>query len=279
MWPFKKKSEPIEVGENKVDLEEMKKKIEAQLVFDPVTKTMKFRTPASAPKEAAPDDPKPITPGEKLECPFCKQFIDKYSRRGKCPLCKNWVYYFNGLLYSKEESERVKDEFYRKRYQARASADAFSEFGISDEMVEKRESELTGSSGRKPTKAAVFMSLFNEGILKEKDLREQERKYMEAARVLDRMGEDSFHLQKAAALSRLAALKTEKFSKVYILATGNCDKCKALDGKVMTIEEAKKTLPIPIREGCNNKGEGDKYSICVCSYEGEADEEYLNRVI
>jgi hypothetical protein len=122
------------------------------------------------------------------------------------------------------------------------------------------------------------MSLFNENILKVKNLREKERLYMEASRDLDRMGEDSFPLQKAAALSRLAALKKEKYSSVYILSNNQCDACRELDGTVMTIEVAKKTMPIPIRE-CLNKCDGDKYPICICSFEGEADDDFINRTL
>jgi len=280
MWPFKKKADMPETTKTKINPEDLKPKITGQFIFNAeATKRMIENKVSEARKEVAPDDPKSIQPGEKLECPFCKQLIEKYSRRGKCPLCKNWVYFFNGRLYSQEDSRRVKDEFYTKRYQNRVAGEAISGLGFTEEMIQRREQEMVGTSGMKASRASVFMSLFNENILKVRDMTEKERQYMEAARTLDRMGEDSFHLQKAAALSRLAALKQEKFKKVHILSMNNCDACRELDGEVMTIEEAKKTLPIPIREGCTNRCEGDKYSICVCSYEGEADDEYIMRTL
>ncbi|MFH2108220.1 MAG: hypothetical protein ABII93_06080 [Chrysiogenia bacterium] len=264
MWPFKKKTDNPEPAKPEINIE--------------ATKRMLEKKAAAAQKETAPDDPKPITSGEKLECPSCKQLIEKYSKRSKCPLCKNWVHYFNGRLYTPEKSRRVKDEFYSKRYQNRAPID----FGFTEEMMQQREQKMVGTSGMKTSRASVFMSLFNEKtltVMKTGDMRELERLYMEAAQTLDRMGKDSFGLQKSAALTRLAALKLEKFKKVYILSQGNCDACRELDGKVMTIEEAEKTMPIPIREGCNNRGEGDKYSICVCFYNGKADDEYIKSTL
>jgi hypothetical protein len=280
MWPFKKKADMPETTKSKIDPEDLKPKTAGKIIFNvEATRRMIENKASEARKELAPDDPKPIHPGEKLECPFCNQLIEKYSRRGKCPLCKNWVYFFNGRLYSQEDSQRVKNEFYTKRYQNRAAGEALSGLGFTEEMIQRREQEMAGTSGMKTSRASVFMSLFNESILKVRNMLEKERLYMEAARTLNRMGEDSFHLQKAAALSRLAWLKQKKFTEAYILSMNNCDACRALDGKVMTIEEAKKTLPIPIREGCTNRCEGDKYSICVCYYEGAADDEYIMRTL
>jgi len=226
-------------------------------------------------KTDKPDDPKDV----KLECPTCKKALEKYStKRFKCPHCRSWIYFLDDRLVAQEERDQIRAER-QKRYYEEYLREFMTKLGLTYEGFKERETKLTSSSGEPPKEEAVVMSLFNENILKTKDLRLMEQRYHEVARYLDVKGNDTFHLQKAAAIARLAALKQEKFKKVYILSTGNCDRCKELDGEVMTIEEAKKTMPIPIREGCNNRGEGDKYSICVCSYEGEADDEYINSTL
>jgi len=280
MWPFKKKTDTSEPTKPESNQEEFKPNVSKGIIFSiEATKRMLEKKASEVQKEVAPDDPKPITPGEKLECPSCNQIIEKYSKRGKCPLCKNWVHYFNGQLYTPEESRRVKDEFYNSRFRKRVMDEALANLGITEEMMQDREKKMVGSSGMQTSRASVFNSLFNESILKVKDLREMELRQEDGIHVLNQMGADSFALQKARAMTQLARLKKDKFKKVRIYAHGTCDACAALSGKVMTIEEAKKTLPVPIRDECQNRREGEKYAMCFCSYEGEMDDEFLNKII
>jgi hypothetical protein len=268
MWPFKKKNDSPEAVDKESEEEKLKQKILSQLVFDPVTKKLMI-------KAQMPETPKEVKP----ECPTCKKVLEKYSRtRFKCPHCRNWVCFWEDRLVTQEEKNRSREER-QKKYYEKYFREQLMKLGLTFEEFKERETKLTSSSEEPPKEEEVVMSLFNENILKTKDLRLMEQQYHEVARYLDVKGNDTFHIQKAAAHARLAALKQEKFKKVYILSHGNCDACKALDGEVMTIEKAKKTLPIPIREGCTNRGEGDKYSICVCSYEGEADDEYIDRTL
>jgi len=165
--------------------------------------------------------------GVKLECPTCKQALEKYSKsRFKCPHCGNWICFWDGRLVTQEEKNCLREERQKKYYEEGLKEGILSSLGLTFKEFKERESKLTSGSGVPPKEAAVIMSLFNENMLKTKNLRQMEQRYLDVARYLNRMAEDSFHLQKAAAHARLAALKKEKFSKVYILTMNNCDACR-----------------------------------------------------
>jgi len=53
-----------------------------------------------------------------------------------------------------------------------------------------------------------------------------------------------------------------------------CEACKQVDGKILSIKEALKTMPIPIKE-CTNYPYNENRSFCVCSYEPECDDDYM----
>jgi len=199
------------------------------------------------------------------------------KNRFKCPHCRNWIYFWDERLVTKEENGRLKDEYYRKRHEEQLQqtlAEDLAKLGLSEKMFQRREQELLRTTGAIPKKAAVILSLFNETILKLKDLNEMEERYHNLAIILNRGGEESFHILKAAAKTKLAALKKEGFKNVSILTCKMCEACKQVDGKVLPIKEVLKTMPIPIKE-CTNYPYNENHSFCVCSYEPECDDDYM----
>jgi len=225
------------------------------------------------------EKPKPEPPSEvKLECPICKQTLEKYSKsRFKCPHCRNWIYFRDNRLMTRETYEKLREEYYERRYEESLREiflEDLAKLGLNEEMFRRREQELLKKTGVTPKKNAVLRSLFNETILKIKDLNEMQERYHNLAIILNREGEETFNILQAAAKTRLAALKKEGFKKVYIVPSQNCEACKQWSGKIMTIEEALKSMPIPIRE-CKNYPYNENCPFCVCFYDPEYDEEYL----
>ncbi|TFG92556.1 MAG: hypothetical protein E4H15_03440 [Syntrophobacterales bacterium] len=263
MWPFTKKEKPPEA---KPVEEELKQKIMAQLVFDPVTKQLKIKPKET---ESQREEPEPA-PEVKLECPTCKQTLEKFSyRRFKCPKCRNWIYFKGGRLVTKEERDKIQEEYYRK-----AKADELAEIGITEEMIQQREQELISKTGVKQNRYAVVMSLFNETILKLKSLDEMEEQYIKLAGILNRAGEEMFHILKSAQKTRLAIFRKEGYKNVRIVTHEECEACSKLEGKVLSITEALRRMPLPIKE-CAAHPWNEDHSFCTCWYSSEEDEEYL----
>jgi len=249
MWPFIKKA----------------KKPEAKIVEE---------KPKPEPHpEVKPEPPLMV----KLECPTCKQSLERHSRnRFKCPHCRNWIYFLGNRPVTREDHERLREKYYQDRHEEclkQSMAEDLAKLGLNEEMIQQREQDFVRKTGVSPKKFTVVLSLFNETILKLKDLNEMEERYHNLAIILNKGGEESFHILKAAAKTKLAALKKEGFKNVYILTSQMCAACKQVDGEVLSIEEALRTMPIPIKE-CTNYPYNENRSFCICSYNPEYDDEY-----
>lgn len=93
-------------------------------------------------------------------------------------------------------------------------------------------------------------------------------KYYEMADFLEKEGKDNRHLRKAGYQMKLR-FQTEELNRiagsgvvesVEILATSDsCGTCKKLNGKVLSIQEARQKNPIPVEECTHKYG-------CRCTY-------------
>jgi len=269
MWPFKKK---VKRPEPKIEEGKVKQNIELQVTFDSTMKQLTMKQKAPEPLAKKPEPPKEI----KWECPTCKQaFPGRATRsRFKCPQCRNWVYFLGDNLVTMEDHGRLAEKYYQGRYRERlreTMTEELAKIGLTEEKLKRREQELLAKTGVQPQKVSVILSLFSETILKVKDLNEKSSEYFSLAGILHKGGEDSFPILQVAAKTKLAALKKEGYTKVTIITGGMCDRCRNLNDKVMMIEQASKTMPIPIRE-CKNRGEDEKYGFCICEYYQKLDE-------
>jgi hypothetical protein len=290
MWPFGKKGRQPEAKveeKPKLSEEELKQKILSQLEWDPVAKTLKIRQKEPEQATQEPEmppivEPEPapevkLEPPAKQECPTCKKPLVKSTKnRHKCPYCKNWIYFLGDRPVTQDEHEHLAESFYQARHAERLRQTMGEELvgiGLSEDMLNRREHEMLAKTRVRPMKSAVIMSLFNETILGLKDFNEMERRYHDLAIILNKGGEDCFHILQAAAKTKLAAYKAEGVKKVSVFASQNCEACKKVDGKVMTIEEALKTMPIPLKD-CPNHPYNENLSFCICGFEPEYDDQY-----
>lgn len=263
MWPFPKRAKPPETTTVKEE-----PKLPLQLRFDPVA-TQRWLD--SKKSESEKTEPEPA-PEVKLECPTCKQKLEKFSyRRFKCPQCRNWIYFKGGRLVTMAERDSIVEESIRK-----ARADELAEIGITEEMIQQREQELISKTGVKQNRYAVIMSLFNETILKLKSLDEMEQRYLKLAGILNRAGEEMFNILQCAQRTRLAFFRKEGFKNVSIVTHEECEACQKLEGKVISITEALRTMPLPIKE-CAAHPWNEDQSFCTCWYSAEWDNEYIER--
>jgi len=87
--------------------------------------------------------------------------------------------------------------------------------------------------------------------------------YFEQALKLHKAGKDAFPLLQEHQRSQLRSYQASGVvKKVEILTAGDssCEKCKSLHGKILTISEAFRTMPIPVAN-CKNA-----YGYCRCVY-------------
>ncbi|OGP59386.1 MAG: hypothetical protein A2V67_12625 [Deltaproteobacteria bacterium RBG_13_61_14] len=271
MWPFTKKPKQ---PEPKIEEEKPLLEFEVKVTVDPETVA-----PPMEPKEPDQPEMKP-EPLKKTQwkCPTCKQaFPGRATRsRFKCPHCRNWVYFLGDNLVTMEDHGRLAEKYYQDRYRGRlreTMKEELAKMGLTEEKLKRRENELLAKMGVQPQKIFVILSVFNETILKVKNLNEKCERYLSLADILRKGGEDTFHILQIAVKAKLAALRKDGFINVSIIASGMCERCKKVDGKVLSIEQALKTMPIPIRE-CQNRGEDENYGYCICEYYPEHDDEY-----
>ena len=264
MWPFTKKEK---LPETETVEEEPKQPL--QLKFDPVATQRWLDSKKAEPEKKEPEP----APEVKLECPTCKQKLEKFSyRRFKCPQCRNWIYFKSGRLVTKEESEKIREEYYRQ-----AKTVELAKIGMTEEMIQQREQELISKTGTTPNKYSVIQSLFNEITRKVKDLSEKEERYLMLAVILNRAGEESFHILRAAQKTRLAIHRKDGFRNVSIIARGECEVCTRLNGKVFSIKDSLRTMPLPIKE-CTEHPYNEDLSFCSCWYSSEYDDEYMEHL-
>jgi len=117
-----------------------------------------------------------------------------------------------------------------------------------------------------PSKEAIW-SLLNILVGKTKDIQALGQIYCDMAVFLNQEGKDFFvPLQQSVKMKLLWLEGSVK--KVEIMSGGGCEVCRKLDGKKLSIEEALKKMPIPVRE-CENYLYDAKQGFCRCTYVGD----------
>lgn len=137
--------------------------------------------------------------------------------------------------------------------------------GIDDKEYDTAKKELTKKFGELPTPRDVIWQVLNNHLataIGRKDWHNMKMLYLELARILCEEGGSFFPILQEARKCELQNYQSQGLEHVEILA-GNCEKCRPLNGKVLTIKEALDTMPIPVKE-CEN-------GWCSCMYTSTID--------
>lgn len=189
--------------------------------------------------------PTPDKGTKTAKCPNCNAILDPIpQRKTKCPSCGKDLYV---------RTNPFKGEKILTNYADALSIDAISNLGIKEKEYRAESKELA----HKLNMATPFISDIVWGILSKRLLDSFERKdwqqaksiYWQQAYLLYKQGKDySRNLQEAARCD-LQHYDSERLKKVKILAAdSSCNKCKILDGRQITIKEALRTMPIPVKD-------------------------------
>jgi rubrerythrin len=209
------------------------------------------------------------------KCPYCNSLIEKELKgKFKCPSCKEEIYLERKegkiiKLITKSDYEalqlRKKEQSAKNKYFR-----FFDSLEIPKGYLEKRRTEWIRKTNLTLNYDDLIWSISNEILLeyaKQKKFQEMSDLYLSMAHLQKECNKEFFYLLQEARKMELYGIKKElkgfKY-KVVIVATYNryCKDCQEQDGKMFTMEEALKKMPIPVKN-CTNEG------FCMCCYAAE----------
>lgn len=168
-----------------------------------------------------------------FQCPYCHKelpFIPKATR--KCPFCEKKMKLFEGKLWTVQKLQDYK-------------------WGLFNQQLNQ--------------------------AMRKNDFNELRRIYLEMADFLEREGKNNSHIlqlaRKMQSLSQkeeLLAKQQDGFKKVEILANQGCPECLKQNGKIYSIDQALKEMPLPNKNCCH------QYGYCRCSYISVIDDELMH---
>jgi hypothetical protein len=209
-------------------------------------------------------------------CPHCRQILKKRpQRKKKCSHCGEYIYVrsvpsgdHHKVLVTEDGAKAIDQEWERvssierwmqtlERYELTAG-----DFAVHWETLRKR-------LGQEPRDSDVIWSLFNAVVrdsIKRADLGQLKSLYFDMALFLYEEGRGFLHLRRQAAKMELLRHKEWGTKEVEILAAPNsCQACKRLAGRVLTVDEALRLMPIPI-DGCSHRMFNREEGWCRCEY-------------
>jgi len=207
----------------------------------------------------------------RLLCPYCGYDLKVMpQRKKKCPSCAQPIY----SKYTPEnrtkrlmtEKEAQKTEQMWSSYNVRqTSISVLYPFGYDESDVEKERAR-----GAKTDQEAI-VSLMNHVIATEKNLHKLKMAYFILANQAAELGKDTFRrFLIAAHYCELYRYKQQGgvIKKVQIAASGLknlCPECQSKEGRILDIDEALKTMPLPCRTCTCTRFDGI-VGFCGCNY-------------
>jgi predicted RNA-binding Zn-ribbon protein involved in translation (DUF1610 family) len=195
-------------------------------------------------------------------CPHCAIVLKSEPRRkSKCPACGKYIYVrskqnlFSSHLLTREDAICV-DTFKN-----------LAGFGTDESDFFTTKSELSKRFGKAASSTDTIWQLYNNIIAKAKHIGQVHTVYYQMALFRNRLGKPYFNLLQEAIKAELKNMNIRIIELVKIKNAGNsCPACQQLDGKILSIDQALKTMPIPC-ESCTYELEGGPPGFCRCYYE------------
>lgn len=215
------------------------------------------------------------------ECPYCRHDLKKFpSRKARCQACKNEYYVRTDpetrekLILTLSEVE-VHEEKQKTFYLISAFEDKLRN------MVEERrfskieqlvQNDLRSRFGEKIVKEDAVWSLSNAlalDAIRNQDIDLLRRIYWQQGLFLHERGrEHLFIIRKFYELQLSEYRNSDVVKSVEIITAGqgSCSACREQDGKIFSITDALKLMPLPCRSCCNEMVSGDPVGWCRCVY-------------
>jgi hypothetical protein len=198
------------------------------------------------------------------------------KRKKKCSFCQNFIYVRTlpatreKVPVTEEQAQRIQKEWDRIWRRDRW-LDTLRTYGITEEIFESRKKALSSEWKQVVADSDAIWSLLNELLeenMKSGDFHTLKMLYHDMAWFLDEEGQEFFDILVARQRAELMEYKTQwGIKKVRITTSADpCPACKKLDGKVLTIQQALKTMPIPCKE-CTTTVLGKREGFCRCNYD------------
>ncbi len=202
-------------------------------------------------------------------CPYCRKSLTYIPVRDvACPFCGNMIYvrqskdkkeqqeYYDKLLSESKESSM----FIRKIFES------IKGWTLDENDFNNRKNFMILKTGKVPKDTEVLYSLILE--LQSKGI----VVYNQLALILNWEGKDTYQFLFNARRTELTNLKQSKIvQKVKIISGAkqgeidSCPECKAIHGKIFTIEEALKQMPLP-NKNCTCRIYDKTRGLCRCVY-------------
>ena len=208
-------------------------------------------------------------------CPYCGTTLQKRpERKKKCPSCSNFIFVKTlptsreKVLVTESQAEEIEKQW-SALYERKKWLETFSSHGLSEADYEKEKSRLSAELGREAKDREVAWALFSKLLRSTTNLHSLKMiNYEMALFVEEESGDFRPFLEKAAEMELLNYRQSGVVKKVQILSAGignSCEACRKQDGKVFTIEEALRLMPIPYKD-CARTLLGEREGFCRCAY-------------
>lgn len=196
-------------------------------------------------------------------CPYCRCVLTRMPRRKtRCPTCGNDIYVRSKqdvlptALLTKEDA---------------LAADLLRDlesYGIQVDHFRGMDRKLSQQLGRDPFAAEVAWNLAKMLASQSTDLQAAGSIYYRMALFLNELGRDHVPVLQKSSQTRLLYCKQHGWERVHIRAAGesSCQACRAQDGRILSTEDALRSMPVPCKDCTTVLFESDR-GFCRCLYE------------
>jgi hypothetical protein len=203
----------------------------------------------------------------KAICPYCHAELEQMPmRKKKCPQCGNYIRVRKHVIGDKKvlmtESEANDVAFVTEELRG------LEYYHITMDDYVKKLGEMAAEFGKEANPVDVLWRIYsdlNNEAIREGDIDTIRNMQFSMSKVLYHEGKDFIEPMREAKRLRLVKYRSGGAEKIRIVAADSCEACAKNNGRVLTIDEAFKTMPIP-NPDCTTKIRDGPAGWCRCRY-------------
>lgn len=212
-------------------------------------------------------------------CPYCKSELEKMPGKTKnCPHCQNQILVrtspitHNKVILANENVAKIEKLWSEYRYSIKWIKKLNQRYGVRSSVFSKKTTELSRKFGSEPNYPDVIWGVFNDLAIKMMkktpvDYEQLSGLYFSQALFLYEDNKPFFKVLQESNKMFLIRYQQMGVNKVEIPSyNDSCEHCRKNGGRVLTIKQALKEMPIP-KEGCTHELEKGKPGWCRCMYQ------------